>query len=124
MTRIYILAFLTIFSIGGTAQENDLVLWNDEKSASASCSKDDIPICQIIIAAERVDVSQVTFVNLGKLGIVKLKEYERIVTYPVEWLKSNKEIQLVMFKTQAWRSGQRHTITEPVLVKNGKYTVR
>jgi hypothetical protein len=124
MIRNHFLFFLTIFSLNGIAQETESELWNEERSASASCDKDDMPICKITISGVSVDVSQVTYSNLGKLGIYKLSEYERVVTFPTEWLQSNHEIHMVEFKTQAWRNGQRYTVSEPVLIKNGRYLVR
>ncbi len=124
MIRNFTLAFLTILSLGIKAQESEFVIWNDDKSASASCSEEELPTCRVIINGTSVDVSQVTYANLGKLGIANLDEYKKVVTMPDEWIKSTSDIQVVNFKTHAWRNGQRYTVNEPVLVKNGKYFVR
>ena len=124
MIRICTLAFLIIFPIGVTAQERGGEIWNDEKSASASCSGNGVPRCQVIVNGSSIDVSQVTYTNLGKLGTNSSEDYEKIVTMPTEWLKSTSEVQMVKFKTHAWRNGQRYTVTESVLIKNGKFSVR
>lgn len=41
-----------------------------------------------------------------------------------KWLKSKNNEHLVSFKTQAWLNGKKHTVSEPVLVKNGKNNAR
>ena len=124
MIRTFFFAVLTIFSLAIGAQESSIVIWNSDKSASAFCSSDDMPVCHISINETNIDVSQVTITNIGKLGIAKIYDYEKVITKPIEWLKSSSDIQMVKFKTQAWRNGQSYTVTEPVLVKNGKYHVR
>lgn len=124
MKCVALFVYLVLFSIGVSSEEVNTSVLNSDGAARASCSNIGIPVCQVVVGEVEVDVSQVTFVNLGKLGIAKKEDYEKIVTKPVKWLKSTVELQIIEFQTQAWRNGQRYTVSEPVLINNGKYNVR
>ncbi len=121
MVRITAVALLVLISFLVHAKETDEVIWNTDKTAYASCSNGVIPTCQVVVRGTKVDVSHVTYSNLGKLGIATADEYQKIVTKPISWLKNTTDIQMVEFKTHAWLNGKRYTVTEPVLVKDGRY---
>ncbi len=97
---------------------------NSEKSALAGCVLEKVSSCYVISGELNVNVSQAGNLNLGKLALSSKDKYEKVITFPVEWLKSNDGELMVLFKTQVWMAGKRYTVTEPVLVKNGKYVVR
>jgi len=49
-------------------------IWNNDKTASASCSNNSsIPVCQITVKEESIDVSQVTLRNIRRIGIAELE---------------------------------------------------
>jgi len=43
---------------------------------------------------------------------------------PEEWLVNQDDIQMVKFKTHAWKNGKKYTVFEPVLIKDGRYYKR
>ena len=126
MIRASVLFFCIMIFHGVNAQEDkaNAVIWNSDRSAHASCINEKIPVCQVIVNKSKIDVSQVTRSNLGKLGIVKSGEYEKVITKPEKWIKNTTDIQMITFVTSAWRGDQRYTVSETVLIKNGKYFAR
>jgi len=124
MKRIILFAYIILVSSSLYADTEKNVLWNNEKSAIAFCVSEPESRCFIVVDESAIDVSQVENANIGKLGIAPKEKYERVITFPAKWLRSKTNEYMVSFTTKAWLSGQRHTVTEPVLVKNGKYTVR
>ena len=105
-------------------QDNVKYLLNGDNSALAICYIQNPNKCYILNKKTLVDVSQMENANLGKLGLRKRNEYEKILSIPEKWEESNNGVYLVWFKTQAWRNGQRYTVKEPVYVENGIYNVR
>jgi hypothetical protein len=124
MMKYLLSLWLLATSVSVVAQEHRVEIWNSDKTASASCIENKFPTCQIQVNGRIIDVTPVTYSNIGKLGSWKIIDYDKVVTEPIEWLESTSTIQLVNFRTQAWRDGQRYTVTEAVLIKNGKYTTR
>jgi len=119
-----LLTALLLASFISHAEANKNVLWNAENSAVAFCVVEQESQCFIVAEETAINVSQVENANIGKLGITPKEKYEKVITFPTKWLQSNKNEYLVLFTTQAWLSGQRYTVKEPVFVKNGKYEVR
>lgn len=124
MARSLFILYLLTFSHISSGQENPVEIWNSDKTASASCVLNKFPTCQVVLNGKAIDVTKVTYSNIGKLGTLGIVDYEKVVTEPIEWLKNTNDIQLISFRTQAWRNKQRFTIVEPVLIKNGKYLPR
>lgn len=124
MVKLVLSICLLATSMSLAAQEDKVEIWNSDGTASASCIENKFPTCQIRINERIIDVTPVIYSNIGKLGLWKIIDYDKVVTEPIEWLESTSSIQLVNFRTQAWRDGQRYTVTETVLIKNGKYTAR
>ncbi len=100
------------------------VLWNKEKTALAFCTKEIPTKCYVVDSAQVVDVTALELANIGKLGLYSRQDYEKIISLPHKWLRTESDFYLVSFKTQAWRNGQRYTVKEPTLVKNGMYQGR
>jgi len=114
-----------IFASSISYSENEKnVLWNKDRSAVAFCVSENESLCFIVSGEMVANVSQVENGNIGKLGITPKSKYEKVITFPTKWLQSNNNEFMISFTTQAWLSGQRYTVTEPVLVKNGKYWER
>ena len=124
MLRMFLFTLFVSASLAISAQELNVMIWNAEKTASASCYGAGLPTCQVIVNGAVIDVSQMTYSNIGKLGIAELDEYERVVTEPTKWLESDGTLQMVNFRARAWRGGQRYSVSEPVVVKDGKYFAR
>ena len=124
MTRPLVILYLLAFSQISSGQETPVEIWNSDKTASASCVLNKFPTCQVVLNGKIIDVTKVTYSNIVKLGTLGIIDYEKVVTEPIEWLKNTNDIQLIKFRTQAWRNGQRYTVVEPVLIKNGKYSSR
>ena len=108
-----------LIEIGSDKIEN--YLWNPTKTALAFCTLEQPNRCYIVDSKNVADVTAMEASNLGKLGLYPRKSYEKVVSLPVKWLKTEKELHLVLFKTQAWRKGKRYTVKEPTLAENGKY---
>ena len=102
-------------------KDQDRLLWNNSKTAFAYCFDETPSKCFIVDAEYAVDVSSMEFGNLGKLGLYAFSAYDRIQTSPESWLKSEDGVYLVLFKTHAWRNGQRYTVQESTLAGNGVF---
>lgn len=111
-----------LIEVGADQIEN--YLWNPSKTALAFCTLEQPNSCYIVDSTNVADVTAMEASNLGKLGFFSRKSYDKVVSLPVKWLKTENGLHLVMFKTQAWRNGQRYTVKEPTLAKNGKYSGR
>lgn len=122
MFRMLATIFIFFYSAGSFSETHEL--WDNEKQALAYCDVGNELSCYIIFDQLKVNVSQVESLNLRKLGSASRDKYERVITIPVKWSKSSDSELIVLFKTQAWVKGKRYTVTEPVLIRNGKYTVR
>ena len=109
---------LILFFTSPTFAQSEKLIWSQDGSALAFCSKDKPIKCFVICNNESVDVSTVELSNLGKIGRYK---YEKINTFPLNWESNDSSGCMVWFKTQAWVDGQRYTVKEPVWVSNGKY---
>jgi len=101
-------------------------LWNSEKTAAAlSINKSGGSLCLVLIKRPNksfivVDVSNVEYGNFGKFGYPR-SYYDRYETTPVEWLKRDDSHFQIVFRTRAWKDGQRYTVKEPLIVKkNGE----
>jgi hypothetical protein len=115
------------FVVSATADQSQPpkdALWNAEKTAAAMSSPG--PERSRVFAFLRqsdgtflkVDLSQVEDRNFGALGRSR-REYERFRTTPLEWSTRPDGLLQLKVRTQAWRSGQRYTITEPLLIHRG-----
>lgn len=120
----FIATLIAFYSLLCGASENGTAIWNPERSAVAFCSHEGESRCYVISGENTINVSQVENANIGKLGTAKKEEYEKVVTTPVKWLKSENEILMVSFKTEAWLSGEKLSAIEPVVIKNGNYLQR
>ncbi|WP_448549353.1 hypothetical protein [Thalassotalea fusca] len=100
------------------------VIWNKEMTALAFCTKEIPNKCYVVDSVQVADVTALESANLGKLGLYSRQDYQKIISFPHKWLRTEKDFYLVSFKTQAWRNGQRYTVKEPALVENGKYQGR
>lgn len=120
----FIATLILFCSLLCIANENGTAIWNQERSAAAFCSHESESKCYVITKENTINVSQVENTNIGKLGIAKKEEYEKVVTMPVEWLKSENEIIKVSFKTEAWLSGKKLSAIEVVVIRNGVYLQR
>lgn len=63
-----------------------------------------------------VDVSPVERANLGKLGVPGTA-FDSVVTVPLRWLDRSDGLLQVEVRTRAWKSGQRFTVSEPLLIR-------
>jgi len=124
MKKLFLITCILLAPSFSYAENEKNVLWNKDKNAVAFCVSESESLCFIVAGETVANVSQAENVNIGKLGITPKSKYERVITVPTKWLRSNNNEFMVSFTTQAWLSGQRYTVTEPVFVKNGKYRVR
>lgn len=99
-------------------------LWSDAREALAVCEIGTKNLCYVVINEKKVDVTQAEYANIGKLGIRKFEEYEKVISFPSKWVTASEPEYLVQITTQAWFTGQRYTVTEPVFIKNGIYLQR
>lgn len=63
-----------------------------------------------------IDLSAVENRNFGKLGR-SAAAYDSFETKPIEWLPRQDGLLQIRIQTQAWRSGKRYTVTEPLIFR-------
>jgi hypothetical protein len=63
-----------------------------------------------------VDVSRVERANLGKLGVPGTA-FDSVETAPLRWLDRSDGLLQVEVRTRARKSGQRFTVSEPLLIR-------
>ncbi len=63
------------------------------------------------------DASGVEGGNFGKLGRPRT-DYSRFETTPVKWLSREDGMFQVRMRTRAWRTGQRYTVSEDLIIKS------
>ncbi|MCP4769144.1 MAG: hypothetical protein GY875_23160 [Gammaproteobacteria bacterium] len=95
-------------------------IWNEEKSAFAFCVSGAESSCYVYHNTKLIDVSGVEGRNIGKLGIAPRNSYEKFITHPALWIEREDGLLMIKFTTQAWKNGQRYSVHEPMVIKNGK----
>lgn len=112
-------AILILLAASVSASET---LWREDKNAEAYCKLINETVCTVVVVGVFTDVSAIENKNIGKLGITPKEKYEKVITFPSKWLRSNSRGDLIEFTTQAWLQGQRYTVNGMVFVdSNGKY---
>ena len=98
----------------------DSALWNAERSAAASAAPGSSGTRVTAYLQQQdgtfleIDLSAVEIGNFGKLGR-RSTEYDHFETKPIEWLPRQDGLFQVTIQTQAWRAGQRYTVSEPLV---------
>ena len=98
-------------------------LWNTKKTAVAlTIRKAAGTLCFVLIRQSQnrfmtVDVRNVESSNFGKLGSPRM-HYDRYETAPTKWLERDDSNYQVVFRTHAWKDGQRFTVKEPLIIKS------
>ena len=119
MHKLIIFVVLFIFSFNSFSSE---VLWRTDKNALAFCDKTNESTCFVVVNNNSTDVSLIEGKNIGKLGVTPKDQYDKVVTLPSSWKRTDSDGDLVIFTTKAWLKGQRYTIQGMVFVdSNGKY---
>jgi hypothetical protein len=124
MKRLFIIVFLTVFSMTSFSKTESDELWNNDHTAVAFCIVNQVTECFIKTDTNIVNVSEVEDTNLGKIGTGNRESYEKIVTFPERWISSTESEHKIIFVTHAWNTGKRYAAKEIVLVKDGKYSTR
>lgn len=120
MKKSFIL--VVILNLLATSVIASQALWREDKNAHAFCNSINETVCTVVVGDVYTDVSVIENKNIGKLGITPKDKYEKVITFPSKWLRSNSDGDLVEFTTQAWLQGKKHTISGMVFVdSNGKY---
>lgn len=123
MLRIILLLLLSVISVCSYGDQG-ISLWSDNKEAKAVCINDTKTSCFIFIGSQKINISQVENINLGKLGAKARDAYSKVKSFPSKWLKSDDGEFMVIITTEAWSKGQLYTVSEPVHVKDGVYLTR
>jgi len=111
-----------IFCLFATSVSASETLWREDKNAKAYCESSNETVCTVVVSDILTDVSVIEDKNVGKLGVAPKEKYEKVVTFPSKWLRSNSDGDLIVFTTLAWLQGQRYTVSGMVFVNNkGKY---
>lgn len=123
MTRTVALIVLLASASAHAAPPPGTALWNADRSAAVATSRDG-KRTRIIAHVKQadgsfleIDLSQVEGRNLGRFGLRRAADYDRIETTAVEWLPRDDGLLQVNFRTRAWHSGQRLTAWEPLLFR-------
>jgi hypothetical protein len=100
----------------------DGALWNAERTAAVAAVPDASGTRVTAYLQQpdgtflEIDLSAVERRNLGKLGRLGA-EYDHVETRPIEWLPRQDGLLQVKIQTQAWRAGQRYTVSEPLVLR-------
>ena len=100
----------------------DEYLWNPDRNAIAvsSVSINKTTVYIFIIQPDEsylpVNLSDVEDANLRKLGLCDRSCYSKVKTEAIRWLPSSTSVLKILIQTQAWKNGQRHTMSEPVTI--------
>jgi len=123
---IRVLALIVLFLSGIFAvvasDPLDTALWNTERTAAADATpgKSGTRIVAFLKQQDgsflEIDLSQVEGGNFGKLGWTRA-DCDHFETKPVEWLPRQDDLLQVKIQTQAWRAGQRYTVSESVALR-------
>lgn len=89
-------------------------LWNHDRTVAVSTLK------QLIFLKrdeqiEKLDISHVEGMNLGKLGRQRLNDYDRVESTPLEWVTRGDDKFQINIQTRAWKNGNRMTVNEPLV---------
>ena len=116
-------AFLVGLAFSALAsQPPDSALWNSDQSAAVSAIPDASGTRITAYLKQQdgtfltIDLSAVEKGNFGKLGQPPAK-YQRFETKPTEWHPRQDGLLQVTIQTQAWLSGQRYTVSEPLILR-------
>lgn len=117
---ISVVLYLFVFAANANANANvNEILWRSDKNARAYCNK---TVCTVLVKGISTDVSAIENKNIGKLGVTPKADYDKVITFPSKWLRTNEYGDLIQFTTKAWLKGQRYTIKGIVFVdSSGKY---
>ncbi|TLU67236.1 hypothetical protein FE810_02840 [Thalassotalea litorea] len=117
------IVFVLLSLVSLSALANDVV-WRSDKKALAFCDSKEFEetVCFVVVNSVSTNVSIIENKNLGKLGIAPKSKYEKVKTTASQWKRTGDDGDLVVFKTQAWKDGQRYTTEGFVFVdSHGKY---
>ena len=104
------------------SQPPDTALWNADRTAAVTAIPGESGTLVTAFLKQQdgtfleIDVSGVEGGNFGKLGRPQA-EYDRFETKPIEWLPRQDDLLQVKIQTQAWRAGQRYTVSEPLVLR-------
>lgn len=99
--------------------------WNTERTATAAAitAQGQSQVVAFLLredgAYQAIDVSRVERANLMKLQ--QDPNFDRVESRPIGWIEREDELYQIEIQTRAWRSGQRFTVSEKLLIEpNGK----
>ena len=95
-------------------------LWNHDRTAAVSTLKKHKGTQLFIFLKrdeqiEKLDISHVEGMNLGKVGRQRLKDYDRVESTPIEWVTRDDDKFQINIQTRAWKNGNRMTVSEPLV---------
>ena len=122
MSRVLALvALLAGYTFAASANPPpDTALWNADRTAAvavvseASGTRVTAYLRQQDGTFLEIDLSAAESGNFGKLGR-RPTEYDRFETKPINWLPRQDALLQVSIQTQAWRAGNRYTVSEPLI---------
>jgi hypothetical protein len=95
-------------------------LWNSQKTAIAVSFTNSTSAWVFLKQGEGgylpIDVSHAGL-GLGIIGTAGRAAYERLELMPIRWLDRDDGMFMVLMRTRAWKAGQRHTVSKPVLIR-------
>ena len=135
MTRCVTLilgSLLAITSATFAAEESDIDLiaearasglWTDDGTAAAvSIPMDNRTGVYVLLVRPNgeytiADISRIERGLFTTLGLATPADYEKYETQPVEWITLEDGNLLLKVRLQAWRDGQRYTVSAPVIIR-------
>lgn len=124
MSRVLALVALLVGYIFAASAKPppDSALWNADRTAAVAAipgtsgTRVTAYLRQQDQTFLEIDLSAVEGGNFGKLGRHPT-EYDRFETKPIKWLPRQDALLQVSIQTQAWRAGQRYTVSEPLIFR-------
>ena len=128
----FLCTLLAIISVACAAEEPELDLiaeaeasgmWNDDRTAVAvsipqeNCTGVYVLLMRPNAEHTTADISRIEDGLFAKLGTAARSAYQKYETVPIEWTTLEDGNLLLMVRLQAWRDGQRFTVSGPVIIR-------
>ena len=100
----------------------DTGLWNSNRTAVAiSLASLKAPTAFVFLKQTdgkylAVDMS-IEGLGIGAMGTAGRSAYERLELTPIQWLRRDDGMFMVLMRTRAWKDGQRYTVSKPLLIR-------
>lgn len=100
----------------------DAGLWNSNRTAVA-ISLTNLKAPTAFVFLKQTDGKYLTVdasvegLGIAAIGSAGRSAYERLELTPIQWLRRDDGMFMVLMRTRAWKAGQRYTVSKPLLIR-------